>query len=98
MRDLIEDLGLVLQVRRDQLPRHVVIQVVQVRRNDAAGLEIEAAAQLIDDRSGGVQQPVLLRKLLVLHAAARLGNALQRAVHQHQDQPMRVRRSDASVG
>jgi len=44
-----------------------------------------------------VDQPVARLLLAVLHRAARRADALQRAIHQHYDELVRIRGGDAAV-
>ena len=84
-------------VALQQAPAHVVVQLAEVRGDLSAGLHVEAVAQLADDRDGAIDQARLLGRVAALHAAARRGDALERAVHQHDDQAMRIRRRDATM-
>src|SRR5262245_14260656 len=83
MRDFIQGLDAIAEVRLHELAAHVVVEVIEIRGERAAFLEVETTAQLVDDRHGAAQQVVLLGECAVTDATPGARNALERAVHQH---------------
>ena len=93
----VQPLGFVGRARLHEARAHVFVERVEVVGYLAAGLEVEAVAQLVDDRDRAVQELRLLGAAAVGHEAARRRDAFERTVHQHHDQAMRVRGRDAGV-
>ena len=74
--DFVEPFGLVLRIRLHEARAHVFVERVEIVGDVATGLEVEAVAQLVDDRDRAVQELRLLGAAAVRHEAARLSTSL----------------------
>src|SRR5687767_68690 len=94
---LVEQLDAVLRRRLEQAPAHVIVELAEVGGELAAALQVEAVAQLADDRNRAIDQARLLGGVATRHATARGADALDGAVQQHHDQAMRVSGCDSAM-
>src|SRR5690606_12801483 len=90
-RHLVEHRLIILQMSLTQARLHEVVQIIQIGCYFATFILVQRITQAADDAEGVADQFALERDVAVLHCPLGLGQALQSTLHQHLDQPMRIR-------